>query len=469
MSLRSRLSLLLADKPASRPETREIAGHGGGLVSDAYFGNVSARVSTYNPDKVGFATYDKMLIDPTLKACLSLMRYSLKAVEWDVEGPDDDVTEFVRAVIAPMWGHIIDSCTYGIAYGCAPNELVWQRGIVTIPAEEGPRDVDGWTLAKVKDIKPSSLRDILVDGLENFAGYTLSMPNGTVLEAEKCLHYAHDVAYGNVWGQARLRAAYDPWYARQILQALYLRFMERRVVPAVQVQYPPGLAADGVTPNAQIAQTIAQGFQSDATAIWTEAAVDGMESWSVSLIEDAARAQTAQAFLDGMRMLDLKMMTAMLTPEKVLIGEQGAYALSETHKDVWLLGVEGTLVEIAEAVNDQLVPRIVRYTFGEAASPRLITAGLSDESRALLASMLEKLVTQAGTQVDVDGICERLGIPVLDGETASEDEDESDEMPDEPETEEVDEDAPEMSDLRRAATLLREEVERARLKLASRV
>lgn len=482
MSLRSRLSTwLLAEEPKSSPDAKEIGGHGGGLVSEAYFGDVSARIAAYNPDRVSPATYEKMLLDPTIRACFSLLRYSIKTVPWDVEGPDHDVTEFVRAVIDPMWGHIVSSCVAGMAYGCAPHELVWQRGAVSVPDEESgePRDVEGWSLSKVKDIKPTSLRSILVDGLENFAGYELTMPNGAVLEAEKSFHYAHDIQYGNFWGQSRLKPAYDAWYARSLLQALYLRFMERRVVPAVHVEFPPGFAADGVTPNATVARTIAEGFQSDSTAIWTESAPQGMETWTVQLIEDAARAQTAQAFLDGMKMLDLKMMTALLTPEKVLIGESGAYALSETHKDVWLLGVEGTAEDIVETVNDQLVPRIVRYTFGDAPAPRLVQAGLSEESRGLLGELLKAMIASAGSRLDLDGICERLDVPVLEGEAATEDQDETagempEDVPTEPADEEtaadqVDASGTAMADLLREAALLRDQVHTARLRLAARV
>jgi hypothetical protein len=451
---------------ASTPETGEKAGHGSGMVSSAYFGDTKARIGTYSPDKVSFTTMRKMERDPTIAACLKLNELALRSVQWDCEGPDAVVAEFVKTAVQGVWPSLVRSCAHGVAEGCAPNEKVWERRDLSVEGEGGAEDVQdvtGWVPSKIKDIDPASLQSIDVDGLGEFAGYHLTEPPSGMLDADKAFHFASDLRYGNWWGTPRLAAAYDPWYGRALLQALYLRFMEKRVVEAVHVEFPTG-ETDG-TPNSEIAATIAKGFQSNDTAIWTPAALADMESWAISLIGDGTqRSNVAAAFLSGMAMFDRRMLYALLTPEKVLNGDAGAYALSETHKDIWLMCVEGTANDIAECVNTQLVPQITRYTFGDVPVPRLVIAGLTEESKALLAKVFEIAVQSGAASVDFDSVAERLGIPVGGGESAGATQETT-----APESGDGTPTADEaLSELRRNAALLNEAVQASRVELAAK-
>lgn len=414
----------LADPNPATPPEGEKAGHGSGNVTASYFGNVEAEIATYNRERLSYTTMRKMMRHPVIRACAALTELGLRFAPTDVNGPDPLVNEFVRAALEPIWGSIIHSCVYtGVMEGCAPHERVWRRTTARCVVKddtgaEVEQDVDGWMLAKVKDIDPASLSSILVNGLEDFAGYKLTVPAIT-LPPERAWHFVSGGRFGNLWGESRLISAYDAWYAHRILQALWLRFMERRVVPPVHVEFPAGSDDDG-NPNSDTAGAIARGFQSSDTAIWTPAGVEGQPKWAVSLIEDAQRAQVASSFTDGLARLEKQMMLSLLTPEKILSGEAGAYALSKTHKDVWLLGLEGTLSDIIAAVNTGLVPDIVRYTFGaDAPVPKVEAAGLSDESKDFLGGLLVELVKTGQVSVDADAISERLNVPVLAGESAT--------------------------------------------------
>jgi hypothetical protein len=408
------------------PTEGEKAGHGSGQVSAAYIGDVTARIGTYAPDKVRWATKRKMEKDPHIKACSALNRLAILSQRWDVDGPDPEVVEFVRAALEPVWVALVRSCSdTGVNEGCAAHELVWQRREITLmlhddAGNETEKVVTGWVTAKVKDIDPSSIQSILVDGLEEFAGYRLTYPNIT-LEAEKCFHYTEGMRFGNYWGEGRLVAAYDPWYAHAILQSLYLRFADRKSVPAVHVSYPAGEDSEG-NKNSDTARLIAQGFQSDGTAFWTPVS-DGIDAakWAIELIGNGTQnVGTASIFTSGMAMLQTRMMLALLTPEKVLEGSGGSLALASAHKDVWMLGVSGTFEQIIEAVNDQIVPRIVRYTFGaDVPVPRVVPGGITDETESFLGGLFTEMVKVGGVNVDADSIAERLGVPTTQGESAS--------------------------------------------------
>lgn len=451
---------LAGEQPS--PETGEKAGHGSGLVS-AYFGDVMARIGTYAPDKVSFAKMRKMERDPTIQACLKLNELALRAVQWDCEGPDPMQAEYAKTALSGVWSSLVRSCAHGVAEGCAPNEIVWERRDLTVEGEgEEVVGVTGWVPTKIKDIDPSSLLSVEVDGLGNFAGYKLTEPPSGELDAEKAFHFANDLRYGNFWGTPRLSAAYDPWYGRGILQALYLRYMEKRVVEAVHVSYPEGTSGDPPEANADIAGRLAKGFQSTDTAMWTpESANPEDPGWKISLIGDGTqRSAVAAAFLSGMAMFDRRMLYALLTPEKVLNGDAGAYALSETHKDIFFMCVEGSVADIAETVNDQLIPRIMRYTFGDVPVPRLTTAGLTAEAKTLLGEVFKIAVQSGAASVDYDSLAERLGIPVNTGESAS-----SGEETTNPESADGSE---ALSELRRNAALLNEAVQASRVELAAR-
>jgi hypothetical protein len=403
------------------PPEGELAGHGSGQVASSYIGDLEARVGTYNPEKVTFTTMRKMQRDPTIKACMALSELALRFSPWDVDGPDPLHVEFVRAALEPVWGPIVRSCgRTGVNEGCAMHETVWAHTDTHVVADSDGVSIDqsvpGWTLAKVKDINPESAMSILVDGMENFQGYGLTYPNIT-LAADRCFHFATNMRFGNCWGEGRLGAAYDPWYQHRILTALFMRYMARRTTPAVHVQYPAG-ESDG-TANSDTAKAIAMGFQSDATSAWTQAP-DSPDApkWAIDLIESTQTGNVINGFLAGLKAIEMRMMLAMLTPEKVLNGDGGSNALSESHKDVWIMGVQGTLQEIIDAVNDQLVPRLIRYTFGDVAVPRVVSAGFSDESKAYLGSLFTELVKVGGVDVDGDSIAERLGVPTRSGESA---------------------------------------------------
>jgi len=456
-------ALALADaQPESKtPPEGEIAGHGSGAVASSYAGNVEADIGTYNPERVSFATMRKMQRDPTIKACMALSELALRFAPWDVDGGDPVHAEFVRSALSSVWGQIVKSCARTGAYeGCAAHEMVWQRTETHVVVPERRQSdgtiepaveqtVTGWTLAKVKDIDPASLASIRVNGLEEFIGYKLTYP-AINLDADKAFHYATNARFGNWWGEGRLPAVYDAWYAHRVLDTLYMRYMARKTTPAAHVEFPGGESGEGV-PNSDVAARIAQGFQSDATSFWTEAGDVDQPGWSIKLIEDGQRAQVASAFLAGWKALEMRMMVGLLTPEKVLNGDGGSNALSETHKDVWLLGVEGTFAEILDAINAQIVPRLIRYTFGDVPVPRVVSPGLSDDKRAYLGTLFTELVKTGAVIVDGDSIAERIGVPTIAGETAQ-----------------TEGDSSAMSEARTAAVRLAEELQVARLSLAVR-
>lgn len=405
----------LADtKPSLTPDPTEVAGHGRTYLNE--FGNTAARVGVYSPSRVSFRQMDAMERNFQVGVGVDLTISPLTTIDWSVEGKnvDEEIKSFVKAVMAPIWSQFITSCAWtGVGRGCAPHELVWvRRENYAIVDQDGKEStVDGWFIDKLKDIDPASIVEIQVDGLENFAGYKLSIPSNTVLEAEKAFHYVHKMRFGNFWGTPRLERVYEPWYRMMVLWDFNMRYMERRAIPPVEIRYPAGQDEEG-NDNSEVADAIGKGMTGQDTYVkFPQPDVDEA-GWDLKFMEDQQR---SQMFLDQLEMHDKWILRAYMIPDKVFTqdSQTGSLALSQTHFDVWMLSEDFVLQEMLEQLNDQVIPRIVRYNFGpDAAVPKVHSPGLTADKKAMFKEVLMALINKDLVQLDVDAVCEQLGVPV---------------------------------------------------------
>lgn len=469
MSLRSRIAdyLLSAATPTERPTPGELAGYGRESVTE--FGSTTARIGRFNPDTIGNSTYDAMERDGQVGAGLDLVALAATSAGWSVEGPDDVVSAYVAAALEPHYSRIMRNCAWtGYGRGCAPHEVVWERRDTTVELPDGgERVVSGWVPAKVKDLAPDGLTSILVDGYEEFAGYRVNTPSVIDVPAAKCFHYAHNMRYGNYWGEGKLRRAYEPWYRFQMLWDQSVRYMERMATPPVLVRFAPG-TTDGTTHAATAAAIGAALTTSDMYATVPDAE-QGMPRWDVEFKTDDKRSDMFIQMLNAHNAWKLR---ALLVPDTMFTQQAntGSLALSQTHFDVFLMAIEGLVAEVFAAINDQLVPRITAYTFGaDVPAPHLVTPGLTDDTKAALYDLFAEAVRTSQASVDWDAIGDRLDIPTLaeDSATAPEELPESDEKasPEEPDAPEPDdEDADEELTLRPSLARLAAEIQTLRLR-----
>lgn len=408
----------------TKAPTGEVALRGANNVTD--FGNTAARIGTYNPERIGANTFVKMQRHFQVHAGLKLRYMPLMATKPTVEGPDPLVAEYVRVVLAGIWRTLMRSCgKTGSARGFAPHEIVWERREgVHIMLEPRGMDagldqlVDGWVISKLKDISPDNVQSVLVDGLEQFQGYKLLKPSGAELEAERAFHFGLDMEFGNMFGTSALIPSYEPWYRQQMLWDMFMRYMERRAIPPTLVEYPPGVDETDQTPNWEKARALASGITTDDVAMWVPSSETGQPKWDVRFIEDAQR---SQMYLDALTAHNTWILRGLLVPDTYFTQTQdtGSLALSQTHAEAYMMMLDGLLGDIVEAVQNQLIPRIVRYTFGpDAAIPTLDVPRFSDDMRAYLGELV-KVAMQAGNAgVSVVKIADLLGIPLEDDESA---------------------------------------------------
>lgn len=415
-----RMGLALADVGTATSRGQlvplgERAGHGRTM---GQLGDVEQRLGTYNPERISQGTFAKMERHFTIRIGLALIYLPLLKVGWKLKGDDPRVNALVKAVLTPIWGSTVKSCARtGVSRGCAPHEQVNEHTdrIRLLDLENGIDELtSGWTIAKIKDIDPGSLQSITIDGLENFAGYKLSVPSGMELASDKCFHFVNELAFGNWWGTSRLVGAYDPWYRHTLLWDQAMRYMERRGTPATHVSFPPGKDTDG-NDNATMAAAIAGGMTTDDVAFWTPSSKQGDPGWSIDYVKDDQR---AQGFLEMLNAHASWMLRSLLIPDEVVTStEVGSQAKATVHADMFADGEEGLLTEICEAVSDQLIPRIVRYNFGpNVEPPRLVPDAMGEQEKQYAAEVFKLAVVGGQAPIAIAKLANMVGIPVLEEE-----------------------------------------------------
>lgn len=461
MGIRATLRGWLFADAAQVPTTDDKALSASGSTVQAIFGDTEKRIGVYNPDRIPEKTYDAMMRHFQVRYGMQIRTLLLTAPEWTCAGPDPLVAAYVRDVIEAIRIRLIRSCVRkGAGRGMAPFALVWERAetevsyLETDALEPTQKVVGGYRIRKCKSLQRANVAEILVNGVEDFAGFKLVTPSSTELLVERgeCFVFTHDFEDGNHWGEGDLRAAYDPWYRQQVMWDQWCRYIERFATPPVKVKHPIGKASDG-TDYADLASALAASFLGEnATATLPQPEGKEEPGWDVEFMSMQTQ-QGGATFREALEWHDRAILRAVLMPDTAATQQQdtGSLALSQTHFDVMTLINDGLLDEIVDAVNRQLVPMIVRYTFGaDTALPTVSTVGLTDETRAMLQRVLDAAM-QKGIDPGIDfaAIAERLGLPVHAAETGA-----------------TTDEAVAASEARDALVAVREQAQALRLKLA---
>jgi hypothetical protein len=418
---------LYADAPAA-PSTEDKAASSAASPVASQFGDTTARIGTYNLERIPESTFDKMCRHFQVRFGVAIRELLLTAPEWSVRGADPRIDAYVAAVLESVRVKLVRACVRtGAMRGAATFEPLYEHAVTSVeyPGENGEpvtEDVEGYRLRKLKTIARSNIRSILIDGVENLAGVEVNVPSGAKLLVERgeCFVFSHNADdAGSYWGAGDLISAYDPWYRQQVIWDQAVRYTERFATPPTVAYHPPGQASDG-SENSEHARRVVDGFMGANATATLPLGSDGegklYKTWDVEF-----KAVTTSASADFIAMLeyhDRAILRGVLVPDTVATQQQstGSLALSNTHMDVLTLIEDGLLDEILDAVNAQLVPNIVRYTFGaDAPVPRVESVGLTNERVAKLQAVFDKALEKGYvTNLDVDALADTLGVPVAE-------------------------------------------------------
>ena len=335
------------------------------------FGTLLGMTGFGVPEAGEYSLYRQMRCNPTLALARSIATAPMRAAGWSFGENEDapkDAKDRIAAVLEPMRDWILHNCLYGLDYGWAPFEEVWEYE-------------DGW-------LTPAKLKPLLVDCTEILRDKTTGVFKGlaadggsTPLPVNKSFVYSYDTEAGNMYGRSRFENCRGVWNARSKLTERQGQYVEKvsRIIP--MLWYPPGKADDesGTSQETfEIAKIIvsnaAQGkgiILPNELAPWAEEYMrkgfdpSKIRPWQLEFL--TVSVALGNEFVEQGRYMDSQLMRGYLVPERAGIeGQFGTKAEAEAHTDIVLFEGQWVLNDLIRHLNWYIVDQILALNYGEA-------------------------------------------------------------------------------------------------------
>jgi len=380
---------------------QELCSHGGALSRA-----VHPWYGAYNPDKISIDIYDKMKTNPQVAAGLKCIKYPVLALNWHVKSDSQEVREFVVENLKPLWRGLIESSLTAVEYGFSTHEIVYEK-----------RDGKAF-LKKIKSLHPKWI-NINLDEHDNFLGFTQTwMGRFIQVPRVKAFIFTHGKgeSFGNLFGESRLKPAYEPWYWWSTLIQFMMKYFERRGIPPTKVRFPPGKTKEGKS-TAEVAVEMGRALQSESvvaipSSVW-EVGGKVLYKWDVEYLDEQRRGDMFQSALVS---LEAKILRAMFVPERVItqdtLSKAGSYSLSKVHADMFLLGEEGLTVSLEDQINKYLISKLVEINFGKKAWARVEMERITEARKQFLKDVFMEMLKSGDAKPAADAIADYLGLPM---------------------------------------------------------
>jgi hypothetical protein len=322
-------------------------------------GKELARLDSYEYadfDKViaekGLTVYREMKYDDQVKFCLLLKKFLILASGWEVEGTNEEQTNFVRDNFKSMnrsFSTILFEMLTAIDYGFSVSELIWEKEKNATPSH-----------VLLKNIKTKFPWDIEF----NYDEYgNLLEEEGLMIQSEpmpldKFVIYSFMEEFGNKLGESDLKGVYSAVWFKKIVWKFWARHLERFGSPIVKGHVPVGTSSDE-----------SKKFKAMITRLHNIVGLvlprnKGGEEFDFELVE--TKREGGGQFLEGIINADDRIARGLLIPTLFGASKQqyGSYALgTEQFKVVYkfLSFLGANFAE--EAINRQVIKRLIDYNF----------------------------------------------------------------------------------------------------------
>lgn len=393
-----------------------------------------------NPDVIGFDVLSMMRSYGTIQSALVLIKTPVlstvqRATVWSNDPKAKRLVEAAFLETGLLY-RAIKTSSRSKEFGVAFHEIEWSvRDFDLVYVERQPdgsnQEVSAWkgaatVIKDLKEVNPSTVKEILhrkvvdrtrpdkpadgsYDGFIQFSSkpgdtYTDSDGNqqqGIHVPPLKSFVYTNDKEFGNMWGRARTRYAYQFYYWAQVLWKLWMAWAEKKIAPGRIAYFPPGHSRNGMD-HADIAVASANALDV-VTAIAfpsNQNEEPGKERWRIQEQETTDRSDSFQRPLEA---LNSQMLLSMFVPSRVFQeGRYGTKAEVEEQTDTFLLTLDADGMDYFAEVNRYLVDRFIAANFPPGVEARIEYPGLTDMQRALLKSVLMLLLADPEKRKEVD-------------------------------------------------------------------
>ena len=343
---------------------------------------VNSGVGEYNPDRIPYSVYEKMRLDPVIAIASSFIEMQILAQNFRIDCVTEKIRAFVRECMKPIYRPTLrmmlrGSNQFGFAVGEKEYSTKWIK--VEEVSELGQSEIvyDDWATVvnRVKFVHPSTISITRVPDTEeiafvnqDLAWFVSSTKDLTTIKVPywKCLWFTPDSDYGNVFGCARYKAAYQPWYWYQIIIQFLLRYLERKGAPATVGRAPFGQSIRSETKekidNLDYMLQCLEALLSNSNVVIPSEfdKVTNQQKWAIEILKDDQR---GEMFVDVLEFLNVLKCRALFVPDKMgLSPGTSTNAASESAFDVHLLNEEA-LIQFCEDKLNEIVRDLVVYNF----------------------------------------------------------------------------------------------------------
>lgn len=323
----------------------------------------------YNPDSLvkykGAKIYNRMLLDDQVQAAFNLKVNIIisRKLRFETTGPNQErmIDLFERNtkdIISGTWLGAMRGVLMGKAYGFSFSEKIFKSQMI-----------DGkpaWVLDKLK-LRPY---DSFIQDVDEFANVKsirqedqLLGKKSNPLDPDKFIKYVNKPEIDPIWGSSDLKAAYKPYWEKDITSKFWNVFLERMAGGFITVT--PGERAANLTPDEL----------SDLQSV-----LKNLSAMSGVKIPQGYEAQVhfgkeTSAYKDRIEHADKQIARALIIPNLLGFSEQGkvgSYAQSKTQFEVFLMLVKEDGDYLADIFNEQLFSQLAYWNFGVTEYPRMV-------------------------------------------------------------------------------------------------
>ena len=358
--------------------------------------------------------FDKMRrSDPKIKMILSAMKNPIKSATWEVVEKGDTTREgeiqkaFIEHVLfhdlGKTWKQFLHEALSMIDFGYSVFEITYKaqlnhevfgsyNGVRSI-AFRSQRTIERWNVNKHEELMSIS-QYAFGDGQK-----VINIPS------KYLLHFAIDKEGNNFEGISILRPCYGPWLRKNTFLKLIAAGVEKYAIPIPILKIPEGKQSSEEYKNALNAMKKYVSHQCNYLTV--------PHGWDIELKNNPFDASKIRDVIDRE---NVEMVNAALA-NFLELGQSGSgsYALSFDLSDFFLGGLEYVAEQIAETINNQLIPKLIELNFpNQKQLVELKVSGISDRAGEELSKIVSTLVQSGVFTADdrlEDSLRKRFGLP----------------------------------------------------------
>jgi len=340
------------DKPA--PSKNETA------WGESAFLSFGGNFESFNPDvlvgKKGTGIYRKMLNDAQVKAVYNLVVNIIISRQYNfVKQSDDpmqdDIIEFFNhnldIVLRGTWIKSLKSVMLGKAQGYSVSEKIWQVGQF--------KKRDYWFIRSIKS-RPYETFQFQLDDFDNVKALIQDQRGSDKrLNPKKFIIYINNPDLDPVWGDSDLKAAYRPYWVKDIVNKFWSIWLER--IAGGFLVATPEKDAPALSPlQRNKLEKMLQNVQK-ATGFMVP------QGWNL----DVKDGQDTDAFEKAITVQNREIAKALLVPDLLGFSERGttgSRALGDTQFNSFMMIVKEQGDYLADVMNEQFFSQLAWYNFG---------------------------------------------------------------------------------------------------------